>query len=377
MTASGRNCSSRNRRNAARAAASRASSCSSADEPLVRPSRVEHLVELRLRHHMAPGMAVMEHLHDLVHRRPIDKRVMRRRRDAQHVGVLVRSGQLRYASTWSEAQHQRLVPRYGSRRDRNVHRREPRDAFFRGRRHRAQRRGGLGRRQVERLEHERRNATCPGTAVVGGMGQDQFVARPGHRDVEQPPFLGERRVPPSAGPRARVAAGSAQCLRRGRCPGTARPPARAGRRPGIRGPSPCGPSGPPRRLHRGRGRPWRDRHLPRSGSRDAARRTPLGRPRAPPTARGSGRRSGRCCRGPRRRRWSPWRRAVPAARCRAGMRTGPRLRALVGHRGEPRDIADEAVDPAAGRGREPEDARLPLELLEHVPDRAIAAAAPC
>ena len=32
------------------------------------------------------------------------------------------------------------------------------------------------------------------TAVIGGVGQDQLVARPGHADVEEPPLLLELEV---------------------------------------------------------------------------------------------------------------------------------------------------------------------------------------
>ena len=50
------------------------------------------------------------------------------------------------------------------------------------------------RRQVEGLEHERRDAARPGSAVVRGVREDQLVAGAGHRHVEQPSLLGEREL---------------------------------------------------------------------------------------------------------------------------------------------------------------------------------------
>ncbi len=55
-------------------------------------------------------------------------------------------------------------------------------------------RDGLGRRQVERLDHEARDLARARRSVVAGRGEDQLVARPRHRDVEEAPLLEELRV---------------------------------------------------------------------------------------------------------------------------------------------------------------------------------------
>ena len=47
-------------------------------------------------------------------------------------------------------------------------------------------------RQVERLEHERRDTPRPGAAVVRGVAQDQLVPGSGHRDVAQSALLRQR-----------------------------------------------------------------------------------------------------------------------------------------------------------------------------------------
>ena len=47
-------------------------------------------------------------------------------------------------------------------------------------------------RQVERLEHERRDTPRPGAAVIRGVAQDQLVPGSGHRDVAQAALLRER-----------------------------------------------------------------------------------------------------------------------------------------------------------------------------------------
>ena len=149
-----------------------------AHEPLVRPGRIEHLVELGLAHDVAAGVPVVEQLDGLVERGAVDDRVVRRERDTQDVGVLVleRAGQV--VVDLVEAQRQRLG-------DRTV-----RGATGRGRaasnvgqaleRRRGARSGaghaGSGR-QVERLEHERRDPPGAGPAVVRGVADRTSSSR--------------------------------------------------------------------------------------------------------------------------------------------------------------------------------------------------------
>ena len=163
-----------------------------AHEALVRPGRLEDLVELRLAHDVALGVAVVEQLDGLVERRAVDDRVVRGERHAQHVRVLVleRTGQV--VVDLVEAQRQRLGDRTVGRdrvRDRRLERRQPLDRRARAR---AGTRDAGGDRQVERLEDERRDAPRPRAAVVRGVRQDELVACPGHRHVAQPPLLAER-----------------------------------------------------------------------------------------------------------------------------------------------------------------------------------------
>ena len=229
MTASGSSCAARNRRSAARPASSRASSCSRLTKPSFDQADVEDLVELRLGHDVAPGMAVVEQLDGLVQRRAVDDRVVRRQRHAQDVGVLVleRTGQV--VVDLVEAQRQRLVigPVRGGRCS-------PSSASNAASRStgvltpRAGAGDAGGGRQVERLQHERRDASRAGAAVVRGVRQDQLVAGPGHRHVAEAPLLGERRLGRRAARRDRARpAGPAS--RRGRSTGN-RPATRPGRK---------------------------------------------------------------------------------------------------------------------------------------------------
>ena len=164
MTAPGRSCSSRNRRSAARAAGQARLLVLATDEPLVRPGRVEDLVELRLRHHVAAGVAVVEELDDLVHRRAVDERVMRRGRDPQDVGVLVlaRAGQVRV--DLAEAQAERLVDRAALGLDRGIDGREGRQPLLGGRRRSTPAPGvtaAAGRSSASSTNGETRRARAP------------------------------------------------------------------------------------------------------------------------------------------------------------------------------------------------------------------------
>ena len=136
-------------------------------------------------------MPVVEELDGLVQRRSIDEGVVRRDRDPQHVRVLVpeRAGQI--GVDLAEAQHQRLVAGSAFRHDRRVDPREAGQALLRRRRHDPGPRRPGRHRQVQRLQHERRDPPSACAPVVGGMRQDQLVACPGHRDVAEAALLGQ------------------------------------------------------------------------------------------------------------------------------------------------------------------------------------------
>ena len=136
-------------------------------------------------------MAMMEELDGLVERRAVDDRVVRRQRHPEHVRVLVleRAGQV--IVDLVEAQRQRLLDRAAQRPRRLRGPGEGREPVQRRRLPRSGTRRPGRRRQVERLQHERRHAPRPGAAVVGRVRQDQLVAGTGHGHVEQPPLLGE------------------------------------------------------------------------------------------------------------------------------------------------------------------------------------------
>ena len=113
-------------------------------------------------------------------------------------------------------------------------------SFWRGSRAAAPR-ARVDRRQVHRLEDERRDASRPGAAVVAGVGEDQLVARPGHGDVEQAPLLRQVRIAVRRRrPRRARPASTADPAEMRTETGPRRDP--AGRRPGTRGLSPCGRS---------------------------------------------------------------------------------------------------------------------------------------
>ena len=210
-----------------------------AHEPLVRPGRLEDLVELGLAHHVTLGVADVEELDRLVEGGAVDDRVMWRQRDTQDVGELVleRAGQV--IVDLVVAERQRLGDRAfrRGRRDRRALG-ERREALLRRRYPRPGARHACGGGKVECFEDEGRDPSCTGAAVVGGVRQDQLVAGAGHRDVAQPPLFGERRRRRSAALRGRgQPAGPAG--RPDRWTGSGRRPCQAGTRPGTRGPSPC------------------------------------------------------------------------------------------------------------------------------------------
>ena len=130
MTAPGSSCSSRKRRRDGAGGRQPRLLVLAAHEPLVRPGRVEHLVELRLGHHVPAGVPVVEELDDLVHGRAVHERVVRGGRDPQHVGVLVleRAGQV--GVDLAEAEAERLVDRATLGLDRRVDRRERREPLL-------------------------------------------------------------------------------------------------------------------------------------------------------------------------------------------------------------------------------------------------------
>ena len=151
-----------------------------------------------------------------------------RQRHPQDVGVLVleRTGQV--VVDLVEAQRQRLARSARAARRRRAAAASNAASRSAGGEARAPGARDAGRgRQVERLEHERRDPPRAGAAVVGGVRQDQLVAGPGHRDVAQPALLGERRAPgvggaprPSpAGRRQRLAATARRETGRRPCPG--------------------------------------------------------------------------------------------------------------------------------------------------------------
>ena len=195
------------------------------EKPLVRPGAIERGEQLVLGHQVAARLAAVELLHGLVQRRAVDDRVVRRDRHAQDVDVLVleRAGQV--VVHLVEAERERPLDRLAARLDRlrlGLERGQPLQRSV-GR--------GLGRspgrrrgRQVQRLQHELRDAPRPPAAVVRGVGQDQLVAGPGHAHVEEPPLLLERGRRPPAASRAPARAGSASGSRR----------VRAGNRPSTR-----------------------------------------------------------------------------------------------------------------------------------------------
>ncbi len=135
---------------------------------------------------------MVEDLHGLVHRRPVDEGVMRRGRDTQDVAVLVAKRAAQVGVHLTEAQHQRLAAGRRMRGDRYVEGREPRQALLGGRGHGTSARRRRRRWQVQRLQYERRYAASPRTAVIGRVGEHELVARPRHGDIEQSPLLGER-----------------------------------------------------------------------------------------------------------------------------------------------------------------------------------------
>ena len=380
MTASGSSCSSRNRRSAARPASRRASSCSRLTNPSFDQAASNDLVELRLGHDVAPGVALVELLDRLVERGAVDERVVRRERHAQDVGVLVleRAGQV--VVDLVEAQRQRLLDRA---------RRGPPAAGCGARRPRAaraarrRRRAGAGHarrdRQVQRLEHERRDAPGPRAAVVRGVGQDQLVPGPGHRRRRTGGAPPGAAAPPSAASPRPSPAGSAS--------GSPRPI--AGKRPATS----------PGRKTTGNSRPFalwtvRTATASASGSRSAVAgsspasmsvcevardedRPVVGEERR--LARGRCRRSGRCWRAPPRRptvsvAGEP-REQPAAAQERVQHLAG---RSLVGQLGVAAQVRDEpwtAVARSPGARR-----RIPgwrVQLLEDLPAPTGSAGAPC
>ena len=211
-----------------------------ADEPLVRPRRVEDLVELRLAHDVPARMPLVEELDRAVQRGPVDERVVRRHRDAEHVRVLVfaRAGQV--VVDLVEAQRQRLGDRparrirHGDRRRRRRpaarpgsgprHRRRacPRSTAGRAPRARTARRAARGRRRSPRhATGSARRAPASSRRRTGAAPRPaRAPAWPARRDRDRP-----------AGPAGR----------RGRSTGSGPRRGPAGRRPGTRGPWPCGP----------------------------------------------------------------------------------------------------------------------------------------
>ena len=163
-----------------------------AHEALVRPGRIEDLVELGLGHDMAPRVPVVEHLDSLVQRRAVDDRVMRGERHPQHVRVLELQRTREVVVDLVEAERERFVDRTTRHRGAGSGRLERGQTLLGRRRGRA--RAGHARRrgQVQGLEHERGHTTRPGPAVVGGVREDELVPGPGHRHVAQASLLGER-----------------------------------------------------------------------------------------------------------------------------------------------------------------------------------------
>jgi len=130
-------------------------------EPLVRPRPFERRVEILLAHHVALRLAAVEFLHRLVQRGAIHDRVMGSDGHSQNVDVLVleRAGEV--VVHLVEAQRERALDRATSGLGRSGLRLERGQPFQRrlgdlgGRQ--ADRRAG--RRQIEGLEHELRDAT--------------------------------------------------------------------------------------------------------------------------------------------------------------------------------------------------------------------------
>ena len=151
---------------------------------------LERVHELLLAHHVAASLAPMELLDGPMERRAVDHRVVRRHGHPDDVAELVlhRAGQV--VVDPRERQDERLARGTPGRRLRDRRRIADRLDPVEGR-DRPDRRLDDRRRQVEGLEHERRDAPGGRAAVVRGVGQDQLVAGPGHRDVEEAPLLAE------------------------------------------------------------------------------------------------------------------------------------------------------------------------------------------
>ena len=209
------------------------------EEALVGPGRLERGDQLGLAHHHAARVALVELLDREVERGPVDDRVVRRRRHAQDVGVLVpeRAGQVVVDRVERRASAAR--PRVAGTAGAGSVRSRPASASS-GDAARAPAPAAAATGQVERLEDERRHPPSPPPAVVGGVGQHQLVA-PGscrRRTGAAPPGPGSRPRAASRPP-ARPAAPAA---RGARSPGSGPRPGPAGTPPGTRGPWPCGRS---------------------------------------------------------------------------------------------------------------------------------------
>ena len=273
--------------------------------------------ELGLGHHVAASVAPVELLDDLVERRAVDHRVVRRDGHPDDVAELKPQRASRYTSipendrTSGSPDGPRSVGPAGRRHRRP--RRPPRSGRSRSRR---DGRGvDRGRRKIERLEDEGREPAHPDPAVVDRVGEDELVPRPGHRDVEEAPLLAQLDL--VVGPPRR---------RRPRTAGRA-----SASRP-IRGREPARDE--PRQVD--------DRELEALGLVDGQDRDGV---RVPDLDRRSpGRRRPRSASGGGpRRRWPGRRRAATTASGRCRRRTGPRCGAAPRPRCSPRLPGGRAV----------------------------------